>query len=221
MAAASMMEGATTSHSLWLRGTPLGWASVPDVQQMVKTSFAVTCAADAARFKTSLSVLLISPCGRSSQTMTSFKAACSVWRRVNMFPAKWGASILPMRAKVIAATAAVVCSTWPSSCSRYCTGTGETIMPSRAQLRYTTNCSTQLGSCITTMSSRATPLASNCKQKISTSTASCAQLSRRCAPYANSARLAASTTASASGCCATFLTNRSQSVTLPHQPREV
>ena len=29
-------------HSLWLRGTPLGCASVPEVQQMVSTSCALT-----------------------------------------------------------------------------------------------------------------------------------------------------------------------------------
>ena len=35
-----MMFSGIASHSLWLRGTPLGTPSVPEVQQMVNTSLA-------------------------------------------------------------------------------------------------------------------------------------------------------------------------------------
>ena len=38
---ASITDWPMISHSLWLRGTPLACASVPEVQQMVSTSWAV------------------------------------------------------------------------------------------------------------------------------------------------------------------------------------
>ena len=45
-AAASTVAHAMAIHRLWLRGTPLGSATVPEVQQMVYTSLAETgCAA--------------------------------------------------------------------------------------------------------------------------------------------------------------------------------
>ena len=42
MAVASTITSPFSTQWLWLRGTPLGWLSVPEVQQMVKTSPAET-----------------------------------------------------------------------------------------------------------------------------------------------------------------------------------
>ncbi len=147
-----MMDGATISHSLWLRGTPLGAASVPEVQHSVAMSLAVTWAARAAcsaactslapaREAASTSFNENAPAGTSSpkhSTCSSDGCAAASCSHIA------AAACLTTRVAVTTARACVSARMWRSSNSRYCTGTGDTTNPSRRQARYTTYCSTEL-----------------------------------------------------------------------------
>ena len=156
-----MMLGAMTSHSLWLRGTPLGAASVPEVQQMLKTSLAVTGAVRSAwrmrwRWGSGKAGGIVpsvlpppsvdwerleagtrtTPAGTCSpQASTVFSAGCFSRSVQYMSAAACAWPGLPIRENVTAAAASVSDRMCSSSCSRYCTGTGVTTMPSRAQAR--------------------------------------------------------------------------------------
>jgi hypothetical protein len=141
-----MMDGATTSHSLWLRGTPLGRASVPEVQQIVNTSLAVTAASRSAWASRCVSAGVMAAAqsrDRSMQPDAGSSPQARMLRRcgacacicANMAAAACPPSGFPMRANVTTAAAWVCARMWSSSFSRYCTGTGVTTMPSRAHDR--------------------------------------------------------------------------------------
>ena len=112
--AASVTPAPMMIHSLWLRGTPLGSASVPEVQQMVTMSSAQMFAARAAARPASISASSslaarasrsMLPSGASPPTTrTMFRAAAPVWTASII--SAW--ACLPMRAAVTTALASVL-----------------------------------------------------------------------------------------------------------------
>ncbi len=142
---ASITERPTISHSLWLRGTPFGCASVPEVQQTVSTSCAVSPIAPAcARSASASSGTAASSSGRSGSTPSGQPDADgSPSEDTGGVPGCAAASAAHIRACSKRPTFSVVTtrrapvrdSTCSSSCARYCTGTGDTTMPVAAQAR--------------------------------------------------------------------------------------
>ncbi|MND71171.1 hypothetical protein D3C80_626930 [compost metagenome] len=112
--AASATPAPMMIHSLWLRGTPLGWASVPEVQQMVTMSSAQMSAALAAARPASISASPSAaarasrstvPAGASPPTTrTVFKLGAPAW--TDSIISAW--ACLPMRAAVTMTLASVL-----------------------------------------------------------------------------------------------------------------